>query len=259
MRDYDFTPEHRLARAGFQWNLRARVFRQRIRDALLDRVGLTDYSIRKFREALASLPRVISAEVEFAYSFHCLGLSITPIQERTEVTTLLQVLESMHPSRVLEIGTWNGGTLFLFSRVSTPTASIVSIDVPASLSGGGYASYRSELYRSFASPGQELHLILGNSHKSKTRNLVQDALRPGKLDFLFIDADHSYEGVRHDFEMYSPLVKSGGLVAFHDVTMDSCVTGIEVKRFWKEIKDNYSHREIVTFPWKRWGIGLLWV
>lgn len=33
---------------------------------------------------------------------------------------------------------------------------------------------------------------------------------------LFIDADHSYEGVRRDFELWSPLVAPGGLIIFHD-------------------------------------------
>jgi hypothetical protein len=34
---------------------------------------------------------------------------------------------------------------------------------------------------------------------------------------LFIDGDHTYEGVRRDFEMYSPLVRKGGIIAFHDI------------------------------------------
>ncbi len=37
-----------------------------------------------------------------------------------------------------------------------------------------------------------------------------------KIDFLFIDGDHSYEGVKKDWELYSSLLKSGSLVAFHD-------------------------------------------
>jgi len=37
------------------------------------------------------------------------------------------------------------------------------------------------------------------------------------LDFLFIDGDHTYEGVKRDFEMYSPLVRNGGIIAFHDI------------------------------------------
>jgi len=39
----------------------------------------------------------------------------------------------------------------------------------------------------------------------------------GELNFLFIDGDHTYEGVRKNFEMYSPLVRRGGIVAFHDI------------------------------------------
>ncbi|MEO0196406.1 MAG: class I SAM-dependent methyltransferase [candidate division WOR-3 bacterium] len=41
-----------------------------------------------------------------------------------------------------------------------------------------------------------------------------------KLDFLFIEGNHSYEGVKMDFEMYFPLVRKGGIIAFHDIVKD---------------------------------------
>ena len=34
--------------------------------------------------------------------------------------------------------------------------------------------------------------------------------------FIFIDADHSYKECKADFEAWSPLVLSGGEIAFHD-------------------------------------------
>lgn len=37
-----------------------------------------------------------------------------------------------------------------------------------------------------------------------------------EIDVLFIDGDHSYEGVKADFDKWSPFVKSGGTVFFHD-------------------------------------------
>ncbi len=40
------------------------------------------------------------------------------------------------------------------------------------------------------------------------------------IRLLFIDADHSYEGVKQDFELWSPLVEPGGLVLFHDYDME---------------------------------------
>ncbi len=42
----------------------------------------------------------------------------------------------------------------------------------------------------------------------------------GPIRLLLIDADHSYAGVRRDFELWSPLVAPGGLIVFHDYLMD---------------------------------------
>jgi predicted O-methyltransferase YrrM len=36
------------------------------------------------------------------------------------------------------------------------------------------------------------------------------------VDFLFIDADHSYEGVKMDWSMWFPKVKVNGIIALHD-------------------------------------------
>ena len=41
-------------------------------------------------------------------------------------------------------------------------------------------------------------------------------LAEGALDFVFIDGDHSYEGLRTDWEAWSPGVARGGVVALHD-------------------------------------------
>ena len=47
---------------------------------------------------------------------------------------------------------------------------------------------------------------------AETASLYQDQV----FNFLFIDADHSYAGCKADFEAWSPLVRSGGEIAFHD-------------------------------------------
>jgi predicted O-methyltransferase YrrM len=39
---------------------------------------------------------------------------------------------------------------------------------------------------------------------------------PKKIGLLFIDGDHEYEGVKLDFDLYSPRVVPGGYIAFHD-------------------------------------------
>ena len=36
------------------------------------------------------------------------------------------------------------------------------------------------------------------------------------VDFIFIDGDHSYEGLQGDWEAWSPLVAPQGIIALHD-------------------------------------------
>lgn len=70
--------------------------------------------------------------------------------------------------------------------------------------------------------------IVANSHDPETLNKV-----PKEVDILFIDGDHTYEGVKKDFEMYAPLVKKGWIF-MHDV----CTITTGVPKFWSEIKEN---------------------
>jgi MMP 1-O-methyltransferase len=50
---------------------------------------------------------------------------------------------------------------------------------------------------------------------------AEDAVKKWKkpISFLWIDGDHSYEGVKKDFDLWSPFVIEGGLIAFHDSTV----------------------------------------
>ena len=41
-----------------------------------------------------------------------------------------------------------------------------------------------------------------------------------KIDLLFIDGDHSYEGVKLDFELYSKLLSPNGIVILHDTDVN---------------------------------------
>jgi predicted O-methyltransferase YrrM len=40
------------------------------------------------------------------------------------------------------------------------------------------------------------------------------------IDLIFIDGDHSYEGVKRDWELFLPHVKPSGIVIFHDTMWD---------------------------------------
>ena len=56
----------------------------------------------------------------------------------------------------------------------------------------------------------------------------------GHLDFVFIDADHTYEGVQRDIELWEPKVKENGLLMGHDLNWGSVAraVGENFKNFW---------------------------
>src|SRR5215210_7598791 len=83
--------------------------------------------------------------------------------------------------------------------------------------GGGYPACRAQLYGSFATGSQQVHLLRANSHSAGTAGQLQKLLGGRTIDFLFIDGDHTYAGVKQDFELYGRLLSKDGLVALHDI------------------------------------------
>lgn len=193
--------------------------------------------------------------VNFTRKF-CFGL-ISPLQVPYELLELLKIIKKEKPKYILEIGTSLGGTLFLFSRIATEDAIIISVDLPFGEFGGGYSTARIPLYNSFKSKNQKIILIRGNSHNEITLEKVRNILNKKKIDLLFIDGDHTYKGVKKDFEMYSKLVKKGGMIALHDI-IKCKVERCNVNLFWDEIKSKYDTIEIVNDYNQQWaGIGLI--
>lgn len=181
--------------------------------------------------------------------------NIEPAQMKEEITELMKLLAKRKPRFLLEIGTARGGTLFLFTRVSTSDALIISVDLPGGLFSGGYPEWRKLFYESFAIHKQKMHLIRADSHALSTLNMVENILEGDKLDFLFIDGDHTYKGVKTDFEIYSKLVGKGGIIAFHDIVSGPPENVGDVPRFWSETKRSFSYVELVK-NWKQGGYGI---
>lgn len=220
---------------------------------------LSIITITKLRKAMLKC-NTIEDYVNLAYSFRRMHVSIRPAQVKEEITQILKFLATLRPMVICEIGTAGGGTLFLFSRVLHPNATIISLDLPRGPFGGGYPKWKTPLYNSFAYAKQKIYFVRGNSHDNSAIERVEDILAGRRLDFLFIDGDHTYEGVKADFTNYSKFVRSGGIIAFHDIVPHPPETKCEVDKFWNEIKYSYNHLEIVNDCTQNWaGIGIIYV
>jgi len=184
--------------------------------------------------------------IPFVYRGTGLFKKIEPRQNIFEIEALFRAVLELSPKRVLEIGTARGGTLYLWSQAASADATIVSLDLPGGAFGGAYPTCRIPFYQSFARPSQHLHLLRTDSHAPATVHQVQSMFSLEPIDFAFIDGDHTYEGVKSDFQLYGPLVRAGGIIALHDICPRPESSDIQVDRFWNEIKTNCQTQEIIA-------------
>ena len=182
--------------------------------------------------------------------------SIRSVQVDSEIRSLAELVQQARPEVIVEIGTYKGGTLFIWCRTNPQAKLIVSIDLPCGMYGGGYDPRRRKLYRRFVADRREtrMELMQCDSHAASTLARLREALGDSPIDFLYIDGDHTYEGVKQDFEMYSPLVRHGGIVAFHDTATLTRQCGVH--RLWDELRSAFEHKDL-TAPSSNKGIGVV--
>lgn len=109
----------------------------------------------------------------------------------------------------LEIGTYAGGSVSLVSS-HEKVKNVVSIDLGKPLS----KEVPIRNVEKFKNKNCEYRYFEGNSLDKEIKKSVKDYI--GLVDILFIDGDHSYDGVINDFINYNDLVKPGGYIVFDD-------------------------------------------
>lgn len=110
------------------------------------------------------------------------------------------------PIKYLEIGCYAGGSSCLM--LQRPNTEVHSIDLGKPISKQTVLDNVKKLN------------YLGNKyfyHEGNSRSdVIKSEVSGIEYEMLFIDGDHSYNGVKLDFNAYSKLVKSGGYIIFDD-------------------------------------------
>jgi cephalosporin hydroxylase len=174
-----------------------------------------------------------------------------------ELRELIGIYDELKPRHVLEIGTQKGGTLWYWLEGRDPGTIVVNIDILQNTTD----SEKTELpmrWASWSPHGVVYHGIIGRSDDPAVIEQARQYL-DGAIDFLFIDAVHTYEGARHDWLTYGPMVRSGGIVAFHDLVVPDFSPHIRVIDLWREIQAaGYNTRELRAGA-KYGGIGIVYI
>lgn len=181
--------------------------------------------------------------------------AVQKIRELTACVELIQ--ERSVPERILEIGTASGGTFWLWCQLATQTGHIISLDLPLAKFNNNQR-YNKGLLKSYGKPSQLLSFIKKNSHTDKAESKLKKILEPFALDLLFIDGDHTYEGVKEDYHRYSKYVRKDGLIILHDIVDHPQVPDCQVNRFWNELKTGRQVYEFIDPEpddrgWGAWG------
>jgi cephalosporin hydroxylase len=172
--------------------------------------------------------------------------TITP-QWPWEIAHLVEIHKRKHPKVTVEIGSFHGGTLRFWLANAQSGDLVVAID---------------------PEPLFEVHSVNKDTEfvllptRSDDPDTITFCQRRG-IDFLFIDGDHHYDAVRYDFETYGPMVRTGGIIAFHDIDTDNHLS--QVPRLWREIQQagyvtlelQCVHRPDLNLPGG--GIGVVMV
>lgn len=136
---------------------------------------------------------------------------------------------------LLEIGTGYGHSTVFFSQLK-PEWTIWTID--------GYGEYGS-IKQFFTFKEFDVQGMLQTKRYLESRglkNIVQivgnsnDIEWSYPVDVLFIDADHTFEGLKNDFEHYSPFAK---VIFLHDYDFKG-MAGNGVTEFLDSIKDDWN-------------------
>ena len=175
------------------------------------------------------------------------------LQQRDEISDLTEFLKNKNIKNFLEIGTDSGGTFYIFTKIASGKK--ISLDIPHGKFGVDTfdTNTRDNMMNSWS---DNVHIISGDSHELESLNQVKKILDGELLDLLFIDGDHTYNGVHQDYIMYSNLVREGGYIVFHDIndTKNHRDAGCSVSIFWNQLVGNKTEFN-VKGAWG--GIGLI--
>jgi glycosyltransferase involved in cell wall biosynthesis len=160
-------------------------------------------------------------------------------------------------NNVLEIGSYSLGST---SSLVEIFENVISVDIS-----------KGQFWDDFKLKNDNWDYFIGDSSSSEMLEKIKNLNT--KFDLIFIDGDHTYDGVKRDFVIYKEFLNDKGIIAFHDIldTDFHKSHNCNVDLFWNEIKKNYNYKEFIdisdgedsnicfkTVPRSFWGgIGVL--
>ena len=214
------------------------------------------------------------------HTFEDLTSKITGANTLKEQTLLYNLAKQTRGGAIVEIGSWKGKSIVWLAQGSKDGsgAKVYAIDPFI----GAIKNYENGVRKDIPVS------VLGDFKQALKIAKCEDIVEPivmkseeaikgwnKPIGLIFIDGDHSYGAVKQDFELWSPFLVDGGIIAFHDVACDIMTIRNKVlllgekgvRRFAKEFlcrKDYKQFRTVSTIlyatkgkrDWSAWQVKL---
>ena len=153
---------------------------------------------------------------------NCLNADFGTIRP-VEAQVLAALVAHHKPKAIFEIGTYTGFSTLHLAKNSPPEAVIYTLDLPQNKDNIVLKNDLNEAHRDIKNINlNERRYFHTDSSKNKIVELYGDSLTfdfspyYGKMDFIFIDANHSYSYVESDSQNALNMLSSHGIIVWHD-------------------------------------------
>lgn len=126
---------------------------------------------------------------------------------QAEQAFVAAISKFINAKNIFEFGTYMGRTTYNFAKIS-PHVKVTTIDLPK--------EYKSDTWPHLG------NVFRGTKENEKITQVLTDSFKfneikyKNKMDFIWIDGDHSYEGVKNDTEKAFNMLKKNGIIMWHD-------------------------------------------
>jgi hypothetical protein len=154
---------------------------------------------------------------------HLYGLTINKPNRTTE---LIRIIEENNYNSFIEVGVWEGANLIPIAK-NFPKVKCYGVDSYDYMEYSNQLSLKDDKSYLLKSESENVYnKTLSYTKKYSNFHLIRksssDAAKEFEqesVDLVFIDANHSYESVKNDIDLWLPKVKKGGVLSGHDYSI----------------------------------------
>jgi glycosyltransferase involved in cell wall biosynthesis len=156
-------------------------------------------------------------------------------QNGDELVWIVDKVKKLTPQAILEIGVESGGTMKIWEELLPQNKGSLLIGLDLS------PNMQWDITKSKVS----VTVIKGDAHTSEVLQQVSELLNGRKLDFIFIDSEHTPQAACLETETYRQLLKPCGVIGYHDIN--------DIKAYLDTLDQSRVERYIKQPPYSDFG------